>query len=538
MRTRIVGDGGDNYQFLGFQFLAGRLFKDGIFPFGWTTYWRYPVGIHFQSATDSTLISATGLVLYPLLRDPVVVYNSTILILLLSNVLLTYWALRTWFDESRSVIGAVTYGLSFYSLAKVGGHVNLLSTAGFVMLLASVYRLYCSRGAWADWIRLGLSFTFLAFASLQYPLIVLGSVPILLPFALWYLPKETREFARILLRKKGRMVAITIGVVCVFSLFHGHKLLDVWNRTLLLPGNQLAHVSPINWFVPNAYIPALVAAVPNGTRSWIESSVFLGYVEMVLLVIACIRGLSTAAGRFLLVSMVVTFILALGDPGVLSWLWPYPYLFSFTPFRGVIEPARLFVLVYLAVTLLILILLQEVRDRRLLMLVFVLLAAERFPRNFPLSATLADKTLIAAVQERPTNAVLDFPAYSSWWFGSRYDLYSVYYERPIVNGYVHWSGDYPQSRSIVDQFNEYRCNFQGEGTIRTFDHGRAASNRTRITEWLIAQGIRVVVVHKDLFPSERECGVAYQYVTSLFEDADRWEVLLDGPQKRVLWLKQ
>src|SRR5262245_50344587 len=90
MDSKIVGDGGDNYQFLGFQFLAEQLFKAGGFPFGWTTYWRYPAGIHFQSATDSTLLTLAGLGLYPLFRNPVVVYNSSILLLLLLNVALSY----------------------------------------------------------------------------------------------------------------------------------------------------------------------------------------------------------------------------------------------------------------------------------------------------------------------------------------------------------------------------------------------------------------------------------------------------------------
>ena len=537
MGSRIVGDGGDNYQFLGFQFLAHRLWSDGAFPFGWTNYWRYPVGINFQSATDCTLLSVLGIALYPMLRDPVVVYNSTILILLLANALLAYAAFRTWFDEWRSAIGALIYGLSFYSLAKVGGHVNLLSTAGFVMLLAAVCRLHRSGGAWPDWLRLGLACTYLAFSSLQYPLIVIGMAAVLAPFAFWLLPDESREFLRLLLRSKRRMVATLFGIVLLFSLFHGHKFVDVWNGTLLLPTDQLSYVSPINWVVPNTYVPTVLAMFPNRTASWIESSVFLGYVEMALLVAATFLAVSSRVGRFLLVATGVTFVLALGDPGVASRLWPYPYLFSFTPFRGVIEPARLYVVVYLGVTLLILYWLSRVRDRRMLALVLLLLTLERLPWNVHLSQTFRDDALVAAVQKRPTSAVLDFPVYSSWWFGQRYDLYSVFYDRPIVNGYVHWSGDYPESRSVVDQFKEYRCNFQGDGTSRTFDPVVAASNRARIIDWLGGNNVRTVVVHTDLFPSEEECGAARQYVTSLFDEPERWEVLLDTPGKRVLWLK-
>jgi len=50
--------------------------------------------------------------------------------------------------------------------------------------------------------------------------------------------------------------------------------------------------------------------------------------------------------------------------------------------------------------------------------------------------------------------------------------------------------------------------------------------------------IRVVVVHKDFFGSPEQCGVAPRYIEALFEQPDRWEVLLDTAQKRVLWLRR
>ena len=48
LTTKIIGDKGDNIQFLGFQYLGKLLFSQGSFPFGWTNYWRYPEGINFD----------------------------------------------------------------------------------------------------------------------------------------------------------------------------------------------------------------------------------------------------------------------------------------------------------------------------------------------------------------------------------------------------------------------------------------------------------------------------------------------------------
>src|SRR4051812_18134319 len=71
LRTSVIGDGGDNYQFLGFQYLANRLIASGDFALGWTNYWRYPVGIDFQRSADSMLFVVLGLGLYRVTGNPV-----------------------------------------------------------------------------------------------------------------------------------------------------------------------------------------------------------------------------------------------------------------------------------------------------------------------------------------------------------------------------------------------------------------------------------------------------------------------------------
>lgn len=208
------------------------------------------------------------------------------------------------------------------------------------------------------------------------------------------------------------------------------------------------------------------------------------------------------------------------------------------PYRGIIEPGRFFAVLYVPITLLILLELQQIGSRPLLLAVALLIGVERLPLHYHLSPTYRDTDLIAAVQARPTRAVLDLAAYASWWKGQFFDLYSVHYNRPIVEGYFHWSGDRPQSRILVDNLKEFRCYFEPEQTVRTYDSVLAKQKRDGIIESLMTYDIRVVVIHKDLFGSESQCGAAPQFIDALFEEGERWEVLLESPTKRVLWLRR
>ena len=161
--------------------------------------------------------------------------------------------------------------------------------------------------------------------------------------------------------------------------------------------------------------------------------------------------------------------------------------------------------------------------------------AERLPRNFHLSPTHRDPELVAAVRSRPTRAVLDLPAYASWWNGPVYDLYSVYHGLPIVLGYFHWSGDSARSSAWVRELREFACPFNPAEAAREADPSQVATKAARIRAELRERDVRTVVIHKDLFRGDAECGAARLYIEALVGDPEEWEVLLDTTRKRVLW---
>src|SRR3989338_8910070 len=169
LSDRVIGDGGDNYQFLAFQYLAKQQFDSGQLPFGWTNYWRYPVGFNFANSFDSPVFLIIGIIFYQLSNDPVVVYNLTVLMLLFFNALLSYFF---FYEISRSEIagfaGGLMYGFSFYSLARMGGHPNLILTACFPFLLYALLIFAKRKADCKAYLLLTLSVALIYLSSLQY----------------------------------------------------------------------------------------------------------------------------------------------------------------------------------------------------------------------------------------------------------------------------------------------------------------------------------------------------------------------------------
>jgi hypothetical protein len=526
--SHVIGDGGDNYQFLGFQSLGHRLWSEGKFPFGWTDYWRYPHGVQFQSATDSTLLVLAGLVLYPLLHDPVVVYNAAVIALLLANASLSYLAFRTWFARPQALLGAIVYGLSFYSLGKLGGHVNLITTAGFALFAAAVLRLQDAKRPRAAWVQLVLACLTVAFASLQYPLILVGALPFAAGLTLVFFPDTARALVQTLRRQWLAFALSAAALAAAFGLFHGRKLLDLARGEVQLPPETIITVPAVNFVSANRYLPVAASVLSNSTRPWIEYAVFFGYVEIALAGLALVVLPRSRLKWYLAAATALFLVLSLGR-------WPYPYLFRVLPYRGIIEPARFCTIAYLAATILILLLLERIEKKWALAAIGVLLVAERLPRNFHLSPPHRDPELVAAVRSRPTRAVLDLPAYTSWWNGQRYDLYSVHYDRPIVMGYIHWSGDGPASSRLVRELAPFGCHVNPQEAPHETDAERLRQKAAQILGVMREHGIRTVVLHKDLFRSDPECGTARLYIDALLEKTEQWEVVLDTPAKRVLW---
>jgi hypothetical protein len=83
LNTRLIGDGGDNYEYLTYQFLAADNLKKGFAPLAHTDKIFYPVGTKL-SVTDGMFSSLTG-GLFNFLFSPSVSYNLTVLLVFVLN---------------------------------------------------------------------------------------------------------------------------------------------------------------------------------------------------------------------------------------------------------------------------------------------------------------------------------------------------------------------------------------------------------------------------------------------------------------------
>lgn len=538
LQSKMIGDMGDGYQFIGFQYIAKKLFFEGNFPFGWTNFWRYPYGIEFQNIYDSSLLIIFGLAFYQFASNPILVYNLSVLAFIVLSLGLTYFSFSIFFSPIVAFIGAIIYGLAFSSIARLGGHINLFLIPSFLFFFTSIYQVYKEHGSKKSFILFSLASILIPFSSLQFPLILIGGSPFIVLLAYIFFKNEVKGFFHILWQKRVYLFVSLLAVITVFGLFHGQKLFALLKNEVQMPVAEISSVPIVNFIFPNSYLRTLSATIANNTKEWIEYVSFIGYAEMVLFALALTRLKFGKKEYFFFSVFIIFFILSLGQQDFLKNLWPYQYLFPFFPYRGIIEPGRFAAISMIAFTALVLIYLSRIKNKKILVLIAAVLILERLPLNFQLSPSLYDKSFNDALKKTTSKAVLHLPLYVDWWNGQYYDMYSVYSDKPMVNGYVQWSGNTAESQILTKYMEEYTCYYEPQYAPRDFDIANALNKKDRVIRTLIEYDIRTVVINHDLFLNEDNCFRARPYIEVLLSDTDRWEKLYDDGKKEILRLKK
>lgn len=512
LADKVIGDGGDNVQFLSFQYLADRQFTSGQFPFGWTNFWRYPVGFDFAISYDSVLLLLLGIGLYRIFADPVVVYNLSCLALLTANCFLSYlFFKKITRNRLLGFLGGFVYGCSFYALARMGGHPNLILT-GVFPFFAYAFLILRQHHADARSSALFAAALILVFlASLQYFMILTGWLLFTIPLCFLFYREKTVAAARLLWVRRRHMLFVLFAFSAVFLFFYSKHVGALLTHSLIFPEREIVSVPPINYVIPNKYVRTVSSVTINGTQEWIEYAIFAGFVEIVLFAgFLLLGGTTIRLGYFLLANTVVFLVLSLGESKT-THLLPYEHLFPSMPFRGIVEAGRfssIMMLYATAASLYFLRMLQNKGAKVAIFIIFVLVLVERLPKNFYLSDTVRNEAFIAAVKKTQTTAVLDLPLFREWWHGNSYDFYSLYYGKPIVNGYIHWLGHTPDTQYMLRKFHKFECSLDPEFVPTAFDTERIIrerdENRALVKE-LVSYGITTVVVHKDFSLKEHGC---------------------------------
>ncbi len=533
----MIGDGGDGYQFASFQYLAKKLFFEGKFPFGWTNFWRYPYGINFQNSYDSSLLIIFGIFLYTLTSNPILVYNLSIFFLIFLALVLAYSSYAEFFDPLISVIGAIIYGLSFFSIARLGGHPNIFFITSILFFYTSLYRIYRTKGSTSSFIYFSAAALLVPFSSMQFPLLLVGSFPFIFLLLVIFYKKELFELSKIIWQKKVKFFAFILIAFFVFLLFHANKLIGLFSDPqTYLPEYKIISVPAINFVVPNSYLKSLSSIFANSSTQSIENVLFLGYGEMILFVFALTTLKKSRTKTFLIIAFSVFLVIALGKQNFLTRIWPYQYLFNIFPYRGITEPGRFVIFVYLAMAGLILKYLNQIKDKKTLFLILFVLVLERMPVGFYLSPSLYEKKFISILKNSESKAIINLPSDLPGWNDQYYDIYSVYSDKPMVNWYIQWSGDNAKSRKLLSQLNEYRCYhypaFYQEGD----DLGLARQKKDFLLKTMINYDIKTMVVYKDFLASDN-CRRASFFVSVLLEDTKRFQKVFDDGDKEVLSLR-
>lgn len=503
LTDKIIGDGADSSQLMGWQYVAETQVEKGVYPFSWTNYWRYPVGFDFSISYDSVLFISLGLLFYNFFNNPALVYNLSVLLLIFLNGVFSYLFFRKLSkNQVLGILGALIYGFSFYVLARLGGHMNLIFVGGFPFFLYSLIVFKEKKGNGTAYSLMGLSVILIFLSSLQYFLIFLGAAIFILPLFIFFYPRAFSSYASLIEKNKIKAASTFLVTLFVFLFFNaGHVSALVKGTITTLSASYMTFLSPhlVNFYLPNTYVP-LVISLPPFPRTGlggIEGSFYLGLVEIFLFLFFLLANIDKRLKIFLSVSVLTTLLISLGCS---VGFFPYCYIYKFFPFKGIAEVGRFYVILYLFLTIGIIYALKKIPPalKWLFPVMFIFVIFERIPSKFYLSDTPDNEPFIKVVKTLNSSAVFDLPIINQWESTrqkSNYDLYSIYYQKPIVGGSIQWVGNTPDSERFLNIFSDLECGSQTE-----IDKNKISKT---MLPALNGNNIKTIVFHKILEPFDR-----------------------------------
>lgn len=524
LSDKIIGDGGDNYQFVGFQYIANREFEKDFLPFGWTDYLRYPVGFDLSTGSDSTIFLLLGIFFYRFFDNPASIYNVSILTLLFLNGLLSYLFFeKLTKKQNLGLLGSLIYGFSFYTLVRLAGHANLIFIGVFPFFFYSLIILGERKADAASFIIFTLAFSLVFLASLQYLLILAGAILLLLPILYIFYKNLFLSYASLFRKRKVYAICSLVALGYIFLVFNFGRVIQFVTGNLMPIGY---HTFPrlIDSFLPTVFVPILMAThVFLSVKEFnIESAIFLGYVEMAIFLWFLVsQKVDKKLKIFLSIIVFILLSISVGCRAPYQYFSfnPYCNLLQIFPFRWINELGRFYIVAYLFLTASILVVLKSLKGfkgRFVISLATFFVALERIPTNFYLSPTFANERFIEIVRRSDSLGVLDLPvAKQDTPNASRYDLYSVYYQKPIVNGYLHWSGNTPATETLLARLYPFRCE-----TEFSLNDRKTTDN---LAQYLKDNGIKTIVLHKDLVATNYDppfCDQAFKNINFFLYDSN------------------
>lgn len=522
MNTYFIGDGADNYQFAGFQFLVADNLSQGKWPLADNNHWYYPNGFALSRGFDSVLFSVGGGFLLWLTGQPVLTYNLSIFFALIFNFMATYLLLKQLKIKSPfNLIGATIFGFSFYTLARGAGHANLILVGGFPLLLTAILRLKESNSK-QNFAFLALAVIILGFSSAQYLALALIAGLLTLPAWLIFYFKESRQFFSNLFQAPQKLLLTLLGVAIalgpfLWPLFSAYLKQDYQAR------DPQADYSPmaVDLVIANPFTGTLSSklAQPDQTKH-IEHVIYLGLVEMLLLVFYLPSlFFKHKRLRFTLTALLLSLVFALGTKNPETGLFlPYHYLRDFFPFSVVPEAGRFIIISYLLLATSVAFILQTKffplnEERKLILATIVfLLVAERFNFAGYFQVKAPAPALTQAVQNTKATAVLDLPILSN----QQANILPAFYDKNSVFNQGHWLSHTKKTREFVASSGLHQFVCQPHLYFKDQSELSEKQSFEVMLDNLLAIDATTIVLHRDHKLDWPECASVLELISKEF----------------------
>lgn len=504
MNSLLIGDGGDNYEYFSFQYIAAEKIKNLEWPFSHTDIMRYPVGFNFATGFESVTTVLTGALLSFVLGQ-VLAYNITIFLLYALNGFLSF-ILFKYISKSNLIasIGALIYGFSFFVIARSAGHINLFFIGGLTLFIYALLKIR-DRFTEKNLVLLYSSGTLIVLSSFLYTIMFSVSFILILPLLAFFFKQEVKEVFSNFYKEKHRVMLIAVPfflTVLFFSLPRAQALITGdYYRPDRSDYNSHFYSSPSikDYLIPNTYLPLAITEATNGlndSAKSIDKSVFLGWVEIALFMAFLIFYKDRKIKYFISSGALIFFILSLGYiiPETGTKL-PYYFLHKLPLFSFIDEPSRFYPVMYLLATVGIVLFLKQTlnsnrKAKALIAIAILLLFIERLPFNFWIQPVFKDEEFAKKVREYPTEAVFDIPVSFT---NSPYHILPYVYERKMVSGTFQWFADTDKPKSFIrnNGLTRFLC-----GDAKPVDSNSFSQNQ-KLVETLKENDITTIVVHKN-----------------------------------------
>lgn len=511
INSAYLGVTGDSYQYSAFQTYLHEQILQGKFHYGITPHLRYPFGVAISSGVDGLFSTYLGALLQFVVH-PILAYNLTVYLILIVNCLAAYW-LSFHLSRSRPIatLSGITYGFSFYVLARAAAHPNLEFVAGFPIVVLGLELLRSKiniRNLAVFWLGVLLC----ALGSLQYLIILtiflffyfiirafsnIGSLPAAIKTLKNHLPEIVVSFSVF------GLIFLFVYFPNLWSLITG--TFSSGNRESVFAGTP---VGLWELFLPNRFLHLwFVKLYSSPQPSSIESVAWIGLLELLFLVLFFLRR-NNFKEKILWLCLFLFFIFLTSGYG-------YPLLMSIPLFKFVPETSRFIVIINLCVLVAMTQVLNTIKDHRRFALVVCLtgfgILAERFTPDFPVTQT-PRLEYQEVVSRLPGQAVLDLPLDI---YDPASDLLPIVYHKNIISGFTHWSNNTPLALSFITDpvLNRFICDpnypFKPPVVIDQLNMNREFIKK------LEDLGVSAIVVHKDSKILYLECQNSFSRINLL-----------------------